>query len=65
MASIKNLKLRRLRNGITQAELAEHFGTSTSWIRQVESYYRGPGFREWAEKYGAALDELIESKKGR
>lgn len=57
--SIKELRMKRIRNGITAKAMAEYLGVSYGWLRQVELYYRGPGTPKWQVRYETALDSTI------
>ena len=59
----KELRMRRIRNGISAKELARYLDVSYGWLRQVELYYRGPSVKDWQLRYEEALNDLILSKK--
>ena len=39
-----NVKVRRKKNGLTQAELAKQIGVSTSFITEIETVRKAPSF---------------------
>jgi len=60
----KELRLKRLRHGITARQMAEFLGASYGWVRQLEKgHYRGPCVPMWRERYETALQNLIQVKK--
>jgi len=61
--TFKDLRMMRIRNGISAKEMAERLNVSYGWSRQLELYYHGPSIREWREKYEVALRGLIEEKR--
>lgn len=62
--NFKELRLRRLRHGITARQMAEHLGASYGWVRQLEKgHYRGPCVPMWRERYKEALQVLIDAKR--
>lgn len=61
--TMKELRLRRIRNDIRAQEIADSLSTSRSWIYQLERYYRGPSVPQWRERYEAALQERIAAKR--
>jgi transcriptional regulator with XRE-family HTH domain len=62
---MSQLRLQRLRWGISRKYLARILGCSDSWLRQLEAgAARGPvAAREWKAKYEAALLRAIEEKR--
>lgn len=61
--TMKELRMKRIRHGITAKELADHLDVSYGWLRQIELYYRGPGTPKWQVRYETALAELVEARK--
>ena len=61
--TMKELRLRRIRNDIRAQALADCLGKSRSWIYQLERYYQGPSLPQWRERYAAALQALIDAKR--
>ena len=62
--SLKELRLRRLRHGITAKQMAKALGASYGWVRSLEKgFYCGPCVPSWQARYETALTELIEAKK--
>ncbi len=50
-----NVKVRRKRNGLTQAELAKKIGVSTSFITEIETVRKAPSFST-VEKIAEVLE---------
>lgn len=62
--NLKELRLKRLRHGITAKQMSELLGISYQWTLLLEKgYYSGPCVPEWRDKYEAALNELIKEKR--
>lgn len=60
----QKLRLQRLKHRISRRELAQVLGCHENWLSQLENHgYRGPAAGTWAEKYQAALNELIEKRR--
>jgi len=60
--TLKELRIRRIRNEIRARELAESLDVSTGWIYQLERYYRGPSIPMWQVRYEEALKEIIDAR---
>lgn len=60
--TIKELRMKRIRHGITAKEMAEQLGVSYGWFRTRELYYRGPSTSAWENRYEAALRKLIKPR---
>jgi hypothetical protein len=64
MKTFESLRMKRLKHGIPLTLVSERMGCSYSWTRQLEA---GNGrtlhAQEWAKRYCAALDELIEERQ--
>ena len=50
-----NVKVRRKRNGLTQADLAKKIGVSTSFITEIETVRKAPSFST-VEKIAEVLE---------
>lgn len=61
--TMKELRLRRIRNDIRVQALADCLGKSRSWVYQLERNYRGPSLPQWRERYETALQERIAAKR--
>jgi len=62
----RELRLRRIRHRVQKQEMAERLGCSLAWLSTLELYdYRGPAADVWAEKYVAALDEMVVERRAR
>ena len=62
--SLKELRLRRLRHGITARQMSEALGASYGWVRSLEKgFYNGPCVPEWRDRYEAKLSELIDQRR--
>lgn len=63
-SSFPELRLKRLRHGITAREMAQRLDASYGWVRSLEKgFYRGPSRKTWLEKYSQALEETIKERK--
>lgn len=64
MSDFSKLRAKRLRNRVSKIQLARKLGCAESWLNALElGHYRAPAREVWAEKYQAALDELIAEKR--
>ena len=58
-----SLRLRRFENRVTKREMAHRLGCTESWINSLElGHYQGPAREKWADKYLAALAEIIAER---
>ena len=64
--SFKQMRNRRLIHGISKKAIADKMGCSYAWVDTLDrGLYDGPSSERWRDRYEQALNELIESKKGR
>jgi predicted transcriptional regulator len=63
MATLRQLKRRRMSYGIGRPALAREMGCSESWVRLLEVGYQGRGFHQWQRRYSEALTTVLEKKK--
>jgi transcriptional regulator with XRE-family HTH domain len=60
----ERLRMLRLKHRISRRAMAQALSCNESWLNQLELHgYTGPAARTWAEKYQAAVEELIAEKK--
>ena len=58
MTFATNVKFRRKKKGLTQAELAKKIGVSTSFITEIETTRKAPSFQT-IEKISDAIEEVF------
>ena len=64
MARLVDLRLRRLRHGISRDKMATRMNCSQSWISTLELRgYDGPAYTTWVATYKMALDQLVAEKR--
>ena len=62
--SFTELRLQRLRHGITAGQVSKRLGVSVSWVYDLEKgRYRGGCNESWRSRYELVLRELIEERK--
>ena len=63
--SIKQLINRRLVHRIPQSAMAEKMGCTHQWVSIIEGLATGTSASKWADRYGEALEQLIEEQKSK